>query len=240
MTNSDKIIIALDTYSLNKAKRLVRILYPKVKFFKIGLELVNTGQAPELIKYINKLGGKVFYDTKLNDIANTVEKTAKVISKLGVWCWTIHASAGEEAIGAAVKNRGRSKIFGVTVLTSFGDSESKIIFGTSLNKKVLRFVDMLLKKGVDGIVCSAAEARLIRRFYARGGSVFDRKNLKIITPGIRPVWADKNEQNRIATPIEAIKSGADYLVIGRPITNPPRHVGSALRALDLILKEISG
>src|SRR3989344_2802884 len=98
MLNSEKIIVALDAHSLSKAKKLVKTLWPRVKFFKIGLEFINTGQAPELIKFIKKLGGKVFYDAKLNDIPNTVGGAAKVISGLGVEMFTVHASAGRDSI----------------------------------------------------------------------------------------------------------------------------------------------
>ena len=208
-----KIIVALDTNNLKKAKKLIKTLWLRVKFFKIGLELINTGKAPELIKYINKLGGKVFYDIKLNDIPNTVGRTVKVISRLGVWGFTIHALAGQEAIRAAVHNKGRSKVIGVTILTSSSASVSKI----------LQLVRILAKEGVDGVVCSAREASVVKRF-----------GLKIITPGIRPKWAQKNDQKRTAIPKEAITAGSDYLIIGRPITDS----ANPLEALIKITEEI--
>lgn len=220
MEYRNKIIIALDLNDIVKAKKLVETLYPRVKFFKIGLEMINTGQAPELIKYINKLGGKVFYDVKLNDIPNTIGRTVKVISGLGVEMFTIHASAGADSVKAAVKNRGQSKVVGVTVLTSLSGSETK--------NKVIKFAKMLKQEGVYGIVCSPHEALLIKKI-----------GLKIITPGIRPIWADKNDQKRISTPIAAIKAGSDYLVIGRPITSPPKAIGLPRKALERIIKEIS-
>ncbi|MDP3697312.1 MAG: orotidine-5'-phosphate decarboxylase [Candidatus Taylorbacteria bacterium] len=228
---TQKIIVALDTSNLNGAKKLVKTLWPRVKFFKIGLEMINTGQAPELIRFIKKLGGRVFYDVKLNDIPNTVAKTSKVISGLGIDMFTVHASAGREAIRAAIRNKGRSKVIGVTVLTSLGDNVCKVIFGDMPSKKVMQLTDMLLKEGADGIVCSYAEAKLIRKFKRF-------KKLKIIIPGIRPSWASQNEQKRTATPREAIESGADYLVIGRPVTDPPKKIGSPSTALDIIIKEL--
>lgn len=228
----DRIIVALDVSDISKARELVNSLYLKVKFFKIGLEMINTGQGPELITYINKLGGKVFYDIKLNDIPNTVAKASKVISGLGVDMFTVHASAGREAIREAVKNRGKSKIIGVTVLTSLEDDECLSVFGAKPDVKVIQFADMLMELGADGMVCSVSEAKLLRKFKRF-------KSLKIITPGIRPVWADKNDQRRSTTPKEAIMAGADYLVIGRPITSPPKKIGSSLRAVDAIIKEIS-
>lgn len=208
-----QIIIALDTDNLVKAKNLVRLLYPRIKIFKIGLEFINTGKAPELIKFINKLGGKVFYDIKLNDIPNTVAKTVKVISKMAVWGFTIHASSGKESLRCAVLNKGKSKVIGVTILTSQDVSERKVI---SLAK-------ILSSAEVDGIVCSAREAKTIKKF----GKI-------IITPGVRPSWADKNDQKRITTPEKAIAAGSDYLVIGRPITDSPK----PLEAVKQIIKEI--
>lgn len=230
MSKEDQIIIALDTSKLIGAKELIKELWPRVKFFKIGLEMINTGQAPELVKFINKLGGKVFYDAKLNDIPSTVGRTVNVISKFGIWGFTVHASAGREAIRMAVKNKGRSGVVGVTVLTSIDDEESKSIFGDSAEKKVIQFADILLHEKCYGIVCSPREIKLIRKFKK-----FD--NLIIITPGVRPVWAKNNEQKRTATPTEAIEAGADYLIIGRPITEPPNGVTSR-EAIDRVIQEI--
>lgn len=232
MINNGKIIVALDTHSLSKAKKLVKTLWPRVQFFKIGLEMINTGQAPELMQFIKKLGGRVFYDAKLNDIPNTVVKAMKVISKLGVDMVSVHASAGAESLRAAVRNKGKSKIIGVTILTSIDDGECKSIFGINLKKKVLQFADMLVNEKCDGIVCSPQEA-----WFLRGFKKFD--NLTIVTPGIRPLWASSNDQKRVTTLTEALRVGADYVVIGRPITNPPGKIGSPLKAIDLILKEIS-
>ena len=231
MKSEDKIIVAIDTDDLSRAKKLVKNLWPRVKFFKIGLEMINTGKAPELIKFIKKLGGKVFYDAKLNDIPNTVAKAVSAISKLKAEMITVHASSGSKAMQDAVKNKGGSKIIGVTVLTSIDNPECKSIFGISVDKKVIQFADTLLRDGVDGLVCSVREGRLIRKFKR-----FTRLN--IITPGIRPVWAVSNEQVRTATPAEAIKAGADYLVIGRPIINPPKGMSQG-EALGMILKEIN-
>lgn len=231
MKNSEKIIVALDTDSLDKAKNLIKTLWPRVKFFKIGLEMINTGQAPELIKFIARLGGKVFYDAKLNDIPNTVGRAVKEITRFGVWGLTVHASSGKIALREAIKNKGKSKIFGVTVLTSIDGRECKRIFGENTKKKILEFVNTLHKENCDGIVCSPREAKFLRGFKK-----FD--NLTIITPGIRPLWASLNDQKRATTLTEALRAGADYVVIGRPITNPPGKIGSPLKAIDLILKEM--
>lgn len=241
MKIEDRIIVALDVNNLDKAKKLVRDLLPIVsakggsasggKFFKIGLEMINTGQAPELINFIARLKGKVFYDAKLNDIPNTVGRAVKEITRFGVWGLTVHASSGKVALREAIKNKDRSKIFGVTVLTSMDDEECKSIFGGNTRKKVLEFVNTLHKENCDGIVCSSGEAKFLRGFKK-----FD--NLTIVTPGIRPLWASSNDQKRATTPMEALRAGADYLVIGRPITNPPKEIGGPREALDRIIEEI--
>lgn len=217
MKNSEKIIVALDIDSLDKAKKLVKTLWPRVKFFKIGLEMISTGEAPELIKWVNQLGGKIFYDIKLNDIPNTIARTVRVISRLKVWGFTVHASAGEEAIRAAVANKRKAKVIGVTIPTSL----------ETLPQNVIKLAEVLVKEGVDALVCSAQEAAVLKRF---------RKI--IIVPGIRPAWSLSNDQKRFCSPAEAIKAGADYLVIGRPITYPPKEIGSSLDALNAIIKEI--
>src|SRR3989344_4895249 len=198
--SSNKIIVALDVDNLKEAKKLIKTLYPRVRFFKIGLELINTGKAPGLIDLIHKSGAKVFYDVKLNDIPNTIGKTVRVISGFGSDMFTIHASSGAEAIRSAVKNRGLSKVIGVTVLTSLGEQACRSIFGRIPPKKVIQFADMLLKNGADGIVCSVAEAKIVRRLKKFN-------NFIIITPGIRPIWAKNNDQERMATPKEAILAG---------------------------------
>ncbi len=215
MSAKSKIIVALDVNDLGKAKKLVKLLYPKIKFFKIGLEFINTGKAPELISFIKNLGGKVFYDIKLNDIPNTVGRSVKVISKLGVWGFTIHASSGREAIQAARANKGKAKLIGVTVLTSIDTQKNKIV----------GLAQMLAEEKADGVVCSVNEAVLLKRNFPK---------LKVITPGIRPSWAETNDQKRLAIPRDAIKAGSDYLVIGRPITGS----SEPLKALELIRGEI--
>ena len=217
----EKIIVALDTNNLKTAESLVKVLSPYVNYFKIGLELATAVGVPQAVKMVHKLGSKVFYDGKFNDIPNTMAQAAKAISDLGVSMFDVHASSGPEAVKAAVQNKGRSKILGVTVLTSMSD----------VGDKILKFAKMLKIEGVDGIVCSPWEVKLIRQYKK-----FDR--LLIITPGIRPKWSPTGDQKRFMTPSEAIKVGADCLVIGRPVTNPPASIGTPLEAIKLIYKEL--
>lgn len=217
----EKIIVALDTDNLKKVESLVKQLLPYVNYFKIGLELSTAVGAPTAIKLVHQLGGKVFYDGKFNDIPNTIAKASKAISNLGVAMFDVHASSGSESIRVAVKNKGKSKVLGVTVLTSMSEA----------GDKVLKFTEILKKEGADGVICSPWEAKLIRQYKK-----FDR--LLIVTPGIRPKWAPTKDQKRYMTPSEAIKAGSDFLVIGRPITNPPISVGTPLEAIKLIYKEL--
>jgi|SRR3989338_1904524 len=217
-----KIIVALDTDNLKTARLLVKNLLPYAKYFKIGLELTTAVGAPQAVQMVHKLGGKVFYDGKFNDISNTVGKATKAISNLGVSMFDIHASSGPESVRSAVQNKGKSKVLGVTILTSLDEK----------GDNVLKLAEMLKKERVDGIICSPWEAKLIRKYKK-----FNQ--LLIVTPGIRPKWAPAGDQKRFMTPRDAIKVGADYLVIGRPITKPPISIGTPLEAIKLIHKELT-
>ncbi len=217
----ERIIIALDTDNLKTAESLVKKLLSHVEYFKIGLELATAAGTPQAVRMIHKLGGKVFYDGKFNDIPNTVGGAARAISNLGVNMFDIHASSGPEAIRAAVKNKGGSKVLGVTVLTSLHEK----------GDRVLKFAEILRQEKADGIICSPWEIKLIKKYKK-----FNQ--LLVVTPGIRPKWALADDQKRFVTPKEAFLAGADYLIIGRPITNPPASVGTPLEAIKLIYKEL--
>ncbi len=208
-----KIILPLDVDSLDKAFDLIDKLHPYVGMFKIGFELITAGLAPKIISYIKEKGSYVFYDGKFNDIPNTVGNAAKAASKLGAKIFNIHASAGKEAMKAAVENKGEAEVFVVTVLTSISNDDSQIIFGNSSEGKVLQFALHASLANCDGIICSPQEISSLRALSQLSG-------LKIMTPGIRPEFSQVNDQKRVMTPAEAIKAGADYLVIGRPITQP--------------------
>ena len=146
--------------------------------------------------------------------------------------FNIHASAGAEAIKAAVAVKKNSLVFGVTVLTSIDDSECVSIFGDKPNHKVVDFVSMLAENRADGTICSPKELS-----FLGASEVFS--GLLKATPGVRPDWAVLGDQKRVMTPAEAIKAGADYLVIGRPITNPPAEIGSPVEAAKRIADEIA-
>lgn len=207
------LIVALDVDNLEKAKALVEKLYPLVKIFKIGSQLF-TACGPEAIKMVHKEGARVFLDLKFHDIPNTVAKAVKAAKDMGVFMINVHASGGKKMLEAAVSARGREKtplILAVTVLTSL---DTKGLRDIGIKKSPLTYAEELAylakSAGLDGVVCSAGETAGIRRAC---GSKFI-----IVTPGIRPPGYRKQDQKRIATPEYALRCGADYIVVGRPIT----------------------
>ncbi|MDR0734717.1 MAG: orotidine-5'-phosphate decarboxylase [Elusimicrobiota bacterium] len=229
----EKIIVALDVKMEKEALALVKKLKGKAGVFKIGKELF-TACGPAIVKKIQKLGGKVFLDLKFHDIPNTVAKAVAQASKLGVYMMTVHTSGGFEMMQAAVKaakeNSQKGKepiILGVTVLTSLDDKALKEIgFKYNPAQMVLRLAKLAKKAGVRGIVSSPKEVKILRKSLG--------KEMFLVTPGIRPLWAAAGDQKRIMTPKDAVRAGADYMVIGRPIT---AHKNPA-EAADLIVGEI--
>jgi len=233
MKPQDKIIVALDVETEAQAITLVKKLKGKAGVFKIGKELF-TACGPSIVKKIQKLGGKVFLDLKFHDIPNTVAKAVAQASKLGVYMVTIHTSGGLEMMQAAAKaakeNAPKGKmpiVLGVTVLTSLDDAAlKKIGYKYNAEQMVLRLAKLAKEAGLGGIVSSPKEVKKLRRALG--------KNMVLVTPGIRPLWAAAGDQKRIMTPKDAVKAGADYMVIGRPIT---AHKNPA-EAAELIAKEI--
>jgi len=225
--------VALDVDSLDKAISLVKSLAPYVGCFKVGLELLMAVGAPQVVEFVHSLGGQVFLDGKLNDIPNTVGSAAKAVAWLNVKMFDVHASAGIEAMMAAVANKGQSLVLAVTVLTSLEENNAHLIFGAPSKAKVLQFARDAKLAGCDGIICSPQELELLGKQKELG-------SLLKVTPGVRPEWAAAGDQKRIMTPAEAIKAGANYLVIGRPITRPPAEIGSPVDAAKRIAEEIAG
>jgi len=197
-----KIILALDVDNFKRAKYFVDKLYPRIKTFKVGLQLF-TACGPGIIEYIRKKGGSVFLDLKLHDIPNTVASAVRQAAALKVKLLTLHI-AGEEAmlkaaVSAAREAPCRPLLIGVTVLTSQKTNPAR----------VLKLARLGLACGLDGVVCSAKEARLLRSRI--------KKKFIIVTPGIRPKSALADDQKRTMSAPEAIKAGSNFLVIGRPI-----------------------
>lgn len=246
MNAKDRIILALDVNDVNKAVELVNVLKNEVGYFKIGLELIThlvvylaTDVRPD-IGVVEKLFDftkrRLFWDGKWNDIPNTVTGAAKAIQPIIPKFINIHASAGVEAMKAAVANRGKALVLAVTVLTSLGELESASIFGSKEGYKaasynVIKFAKMALEAETQGIICSPQELGLL------SGEEFS-KLIKVV-PGVRPAWAVVGDQKRVMTPGEAVEAGADYLVIGRPITQPPANIGTPVDAARRIVEEIA-
>jgi len=201
----NKLIVALDVNSFEKAKKLIDKLSPYVNIFKVGSELF-IACGPKIISYINKKRKKVFLDLKFHDIPSTVGKSALAAAKHRVFMLTLHAVGGMDMLKKAknmLKNRKKKpKLVGVTVLTSKN--------GRGAKKEVLNLAKIAKKTGLDGVVCSANETKYVKKACG--------KRFIVANPGIRPAWTRKDDQKRVATPKEAIKSGADFIIIGRPIT----------------------
>lgn len=202
-----EIILALDVDNFAKAKYFVNKTYPKIKIFKVGLQLFSA-EGAKIIDFIQKIGGEVFLDLKLFDIPNTVASAVRQATRRKVKMLTLHISGGEEMIKAAIaaaKDEAKKLkvkkplLIGVTVLTSKETDPGE----------VLNLAKIGIQSGLDGVVCSAREAKKLRSKI--------KSKFVIVTPGIRPKGAVKNDQKRTATVDEAIRAGSNFLVIGRPI-----------------------
>jgi orotidine-5'-phosphate decarboxylase len=224
MTADPRLIIPLDLPTVADARKMVERIDDAASFYKIGLELLATdGMA--FAGDLKKAGKQVFLDWKLHDIGATVERSARVLAGAGCDLLTVHAEP--QVMRAAVKAREGSdlKILAVTVLTSLTDADLiEMGYAFSARALVERRIRQAIECGVDGIVSSPHEAALAREI---GGPDF-----LVVTPGVRPFWAAKNDQARAATPADALKAGASHLVCGRPITaaNDPRE--AALKVIE--------
>jgi len=209
-----EVIVALDAGSEDEALRTVSALAPEASFFKVGLELF-TACGPAFVGELRRRDLRVFLDLKLHDIPNTVRGAARSAAGLGIDLLTVHATGGRPMIEAAWEGVEGSdtKILAVTVLTSFAPTDLADVWGRTEADpltEVLRLARASVAAGVDGVVCSPREARAVR------SAIGDQR--LIVTPGIRPDGADAGDQARAATPSAAAEAGADFLVVGRPIT----------------------
>jgi orotidine-5'-phosphate decarboxylase len=210
---SDKIIVPLDVPDLEKAIALIRQL-PEVSFWKVGLELfVATGT--DILKVLKDQGKRIFLDLKFHDIPNTVQGATASALKYEVDLLTIHAAAGRKALIAArevVGDNHKTKLIAITLLTSINNRELAYDLNIPLElpEYALKMAILAQESGLHGAVCSPQEAAKLRQIC---GSDF-----LLICPGVRPKWSNLGDQKRVMTPSETIKSGADFLVIGRPIT----------------------
>lgn len=211
----NKIIVALDFDSSSRALDFVDNLDPKLCRLKIGKELF-TAAGPNLVEAMIEKEFDVFLDLKFHDIPNTVASAVQVAADLGVWMLNVHISGGskmmQSAKDAILSHRDRKPILiGVTVLTSISSAElSEIGIDNDLKDHVVKLAKLAYQSGLDGVVCSAAEAKLLRNSMPA--------DFILVTPGIRREQDATGDQKRVITPSQAIRNGSDYLVVGRPIT----------------------
>jgi len=226
------IIVALDGMEPADAVNMAEKLSPHVWGFK-GNDLLDTRNGLAVMKSISDTGTGVFADTKYHDIPNTV------MNRIGNLCGeflpnllTVHASGGIPMMQAAFSASGwRIKVLAVTVLTSLGEEQCNLTFGAPVKAKVLRFARNAVLAEMDGIVCSAKELEFLAGFY----ELENQTDLIKVCPGIRPLWFQElGDQKRVMTPAEAIRLGADYLVMGRPILMADDPVGAAKRTMEEI------
>lgn len=235
MKPKDKLIVALDVENISAANTLIANLKDVVGMFKVGSQLF-TMAGPKLVESIINAGNRVFLDLKFHDIPHQVAGAARSAAELGVSLFTVHASGGGEMMRRAVdsvsevaerKQSERSRIVAVTVLTSMdATSLTQIGINDSPANSVSRLVKLAQDSGVDGVVASPQEAAAIRSQTKSG--------FLIVTPGIRPTDTINDDQKRVATPAAALNAGADYLVIGRPITSAADPVASANKIVEEI------
>jgi len=226
-----KIIIALDYADAASALNLVAELDPDLCRLKVGKELF-TAAGPQLVETLVGKGFGVFLDLKFHDIPNTVAKACEIASKLGIWMLNVHASGSLAMMQAArtgVAKSGHSPLLiAVTVLTSMDQAAlNQIGVQGDVQDQVMRLARLSQQAGLDGVVCSAQEAAMLRSALG--------KEFCLVTPGIRPANVSADDQSRVVTPGEALRNGASYLVIGRPITQ----AANPLQALEAICKEIA-
>jgi orotidine-5'-phosphate decarboxylase len=221
----ERLIVALDFPTQAKALALVSVLSGSVSTYKIGLQLY-TAEGPGIVRAVAATGAHIFLDLKLHDIPNTVAKAVGAAGELGVQMLTVHLSGGRAMLEAAVAARPAGlSLLGVTVLTS-ATPETLIETGVNsgIEKQVLRLAELGHECGIDGLITSPHEVRILREQLG--------SQIKLITPGVRPSWAAADDQKRFTTPGQALKNGSDYLVIGRPITADPDPLAAVARLLE--------
>lgn len=235
---SDRVIVALDNMTWDKATAIIEETAPYTGMAKAN-SLAQRFGWEHAIQTIASLGVLTMADTKFHDIPETVRLQVKEVTECGASLITVHASGGSAMLEGALAGRdeGRERlwlapfkniipgrlgrILGITVLTSLDAEDSISIYGDEPEEKVLQYAHMALDAGIDGIVCSGKELRAIRAVSAFDGLI-------TVVPGITPEWAKKaGDQKRVVTPAEAVREGADYIVVGRAITQPPEGIGYA-------------
>ncbi len=237
ITAKDRLALALDVDNDREALAIVAELKDSVGLFKVGLQLF-TAYGPDIVRRITGMGGRVFLDLKYHDIPNTVAKASAEAVKLGVSIFNVHSLGGLDMMKAAAESAKETAeklnlplpvLLAVTILTSMDEKSMRkeLKITRSLRREVAHLARLAQRAGMHGVVASPQEIKTLRR-AVRGEFI-------ILTPGVRPEWADKDDQQRIMTPGEAVKAGADYIVVGRPVLK----ASDRRAAVEKILEEIT-
>lgn len=237
MKASDRIVLALDVDDDREALSLVTELKDLVGMFKVGHQLF-TAYGPDIVRRIVGMGGRVFLDLKYHDIPNTVAKAAAEAVKLGVSIFNVHALGGLDMMKAAALSAGTTAeklhlpcpiVLAVTILTSLDERSlrKELKISRSLQREVGHLARLAQRAGMHGVVASPQELKMLRKGI--------RGEFVILTPGVRPAWAAKDDQKRIMTPAEAVHAGADYIVVGRPVLKAGDRRDAVKKILDEIL-----
>jgi orotidine-5'-phosphate decarboxylase len=236
-TVRDKLIVALDVHTKVRALRLVDALDDAAGMFKIGSQLF-TAVGPDMVREVVAKGAPVFLDLKFHDIPATVAAAGVEATRLGVSIFNVHALGGSEMMRrtaaavsecAARENLERPRIIAVTVLTSVAaDEMAQMGIASSAQEQTLRLAQLAADSGMDGVVASPKDIEIVRQGVARPDFI-------IVTPGVRPRGEDEHDQKRVMTPAEAVKAGADYIVVGRPVLAAP----DPIEAARTIIREMS-
>ena len=203
--SNKRLIIALDFKSIDEMSHFISNLDPQKCIVKVGLQLFIS-EGPKVLDFLSHRGFEIFLDLKLHDIPNTVRKSVEEISQFNVKLTTIHLQGGRDMIQAANEAKGNIKILGVSLLTSLDDSDTRELYNNDFNKQFDNLINLAMERKIDGIVCSSQELELIK----------DPSLIKVV-PGIRN-QDSSDDQKRVMASGEAYSNGADYIVVGRPIT----------------------
>lgn len=233
----EKLILALDVDTMAEAQRLVSLTVDHVGVYKIGMQLFYSC-GPQLLDWFRQNQLRVFLDLKLHDIPNTVEQASRVLAGYGVEMFNVHAAGGTTMLkgavkGAATASGSRPLVLAVTVLTSFSQQEWETTSGLlePIGQRVQAWARLAQSCGLDGVVASSQELPLIQQ--ACGPEFIT------VIPGIRPAWAAVGDQKRVMTPAQALRAGAHYLVVGRPITGSSDPQEAARRVAEEMLEALS-
>ena len=213
--SNKRLIIALDFKNIDEMSHFISNLDPQKCIVKVGLQLFIS-EGPKVLDFLSQRGFEIFLDLKLHDIPNTVRKSVEEISQYNVKLTTIHLQGGRDMIRAANEVKGNTKILGVSLLTSLDDSDTRELYNNDFKKQFDNLINLAMETKIDGIVCSSQELELIE----------DPSLIKVV-PGIRN-QDSSDDQKRVMTSSEAYSNGADYIVVGRPITQA-KHVQEAIK-----------